>query len=49
MPEKTRSFHYIQNESFREAISVFLRRERTWLDEYRDELLRHTPYRQENP
>ncbi len=49
MPEKTRSFHYIQDESFREAISVFLRRERTWLDEYRDELLRHTPYRQENP
>jgi predicted N-acyltransferase len=48
MPEKTRSFHYIQNESFREAISAFLKREQAWLDEYRDELLRHSPYRRES-
>lgn len=49
MPEKTRSFHYIRNESFRDAIAVFLGRERVWLDEYRDELLRHSPYRRDNP
>lgn len=46
MPEKTRSFHYIRNESFRTAIATFLEREQHWLDDYRDELLRHSPYRQ---
>ena len=49
MPVKTRSFHYVHHESFRDAIAVFLNRERNWLDEYRDELLRHSPYRQESP
>jgi predicted N-acyltransferase len=49
MPVKTRSFHYIHNESFREAISEFLKREQYWLEQYRDELLSHSPYRQENP
>ena len=49
MPEKTRSYHYIRNTSFRDAIAVFLTREQQWLDEYRDELLRHSPYRQDTP
>lgn len=49
MPEKTRSFHFIDNEPFREAIAVFLAREKDWLDEYRDELLKHSPYRQDCP
>lgn len=48
MPEKTRSFHYIRNPSFREPIAVFLKREQAWLDQYRDELLVHSPYRQED-
>jgi predicted N-acyltransferase len=46
-PVKTRSFHFVENESFREAIAAFLTREKHWLDEYRDELLRHSPYRQD--
>ncbi|MFC1688104.1 GNAT family N-acetyltransferase [Pseudomonadota bacterium] len=48
MPEKTRSFHFIRHEAFRDAIGTFLQREQQWLEEYRDELLTHSPYRQEN-
>jgi predicted N-acyltransferase len=47
MPAKTRSWHYVGNEAFRDAIGIFLSRETDWLDEYRDELLRHDPYRQD--
>ncbi len=47
MPAKTRSCHYLVNVAFREAISTFLARESNWLDDYRDELLKHSPYRRE--
>jgi len=47
MPARTRSWHYIAREDFREAIAQFLARETDWLDDYRDELLNHSPYRQE--
>jgi len=47
MPEKTRSWHFIRNGAFREAIGEFLGRETGWLDNYRDELLRHSPYRRD--
>ncbi len=47
MPEKTRSWHYVADERFRTAIAEFLSRETRWLDVYRDDLLRHSPYRQE--
>ena len=47
MPAKTRSWHYIARENFREAIAQFLAKETVWLDEYRDELLQHSPYRRE--
>jgi len=48
MPSKTRSFHFIRDESFRTAIGDFLARETKWLDGYRDELMQHSPYRQES-
>jgi predicted N-acyltransferase len=47
MPSKTRSYHYVREEAFRTAIAEFLSRETDWLDDYRDELLKHNPYRQD--
>lgn len=47
MPSKTRSYHLIRNPGFRDAISEFLSREASWLDEYHAELLQHDPYRQD--
>jgi predicted N-acyltransferase len=49
MPARTRSSHFVRNPAFREAISAFLSRETDWLDDYRDELLKHSPYRREEP
>jgi predicted N-acyltransferase len=47
MPARTRSWHFIARENFREAIAEFLARESGWLDDYRDELLKHSPYRRD--
>ena len=47
MPAKTQSWHFIARENFREAIAEFLSRETDWLDDYRDELLKHSPYRRD--
>jgi len=47
MPSGTHSFHHVGNEAFREAIATFLAREAVWLDDYRVELLKHNPYRQD--
>ena len=47
LPEKTRSGHYIREAAFRDAIAEFLTRETRWLDEYRDELMQHSPYRRD--
>jgi predicted N-acyltransferase len=47
MPSRTRSWHHIGDEAFRAAIAEFLSRETAWLDDYRDELLKHSPYRRE--
>ncbi len=47
MPVRTRSCHYVRNNAFREAIAEFLSRETGWLDDYRDELLQHSPYRRD--
>jgi predicted N-acyltransferase len=47
LPSKTRSYHFVGNDAFREAIATFLAREMDWLDSYRDELLKHNPYRQD--
>jgi len=48
MPEKTRSYHFIGQPSFRQAIATFLKSEQTWLEGYREELLKHSPYRRDN-
>jgi predicted N-acyltransferase len=45
LPCKTRSFHYVRHPAFSSAIADFLARESIWLDDYRDELLQHSPYR----
>ena len=47
MPSRTRSYHYVRNNAFRDAIAEFLAREAGWLDDYRDELLQHSPYRRD--
>jgi predicted N-acyltransferase len=44
LPTRTRSFHWIADARFRDAIAQSLRREGRALDDYRDELLRHSPY-----
>ena len=44
LPERTRSFHWIANARFRAAIGDALRHEAGLLDDYRDELLLHSPF-----
>ena len=44
LPAQTRSFHWIADPRFRAAIADALTRERQLLDDYRDELLEHSPY-----
>jgi hypothetical protein len=47
VPARTRSFHHIRENAFREAIAAHLERERAWLDDYREQLAAHDPYREE--
>ena len=44
LPTRTHSFHWIADARFRAAISDALRREAGLLDDYRDELVRHSPF-----
>jgi predicted N-acyltransferase len=44
LPTRTRSFHWIADPRFRSAIARSLRGEGRALDDYREELLRHSPY-----
>jgi predicted N-acyltransferase len=44
LPTRTHSFHWIADTRFRDAIARSLRREAIALDDYREELLRHSPY-----
>jgi len=44
-PVLTKSWHWINDPRFREAISDHLQREAPLIDEYRAELARHSPYR----
>lgn len=46
LPQLTHSSHYLPMPAFREAVSESLRQERRWLEQYRGELLAHSPYRQ---
>jgi predicted N-acyltransferase len=44
LPTRTRSFHWIADPRFRNAIADALAREARALDGYRDDLLEHSPY-----
>ena len=44
LPTKTRSFHYLADSRFRAAVREALGREARALDEYRAELMAHSPY-----
>jgi len=46
LPTQTRSFHWIAGQQFRSAIADALARERRMLQDYGEELLEHSPYRQ---
>ena len=47
LPTPTRSFHLIREEAFRSAISDYLLRENGWINEYREQLAPHDPYRRD--
>ena len=44
-PVQTRSYHYVRDPVFREAISRYLEQERAWMKDYRHELSGRTPFR----
>lgn len=44
LPASTRSFHYLAETRFRAAIREALRREASGLEQYRSELLEHSPF-----
>jgi len=46
LPTKTRSFHYLADPRFRAAVREALGRESLALEEYRAELMAHSPYAQ---
>jgi predicted N-acyltransferase len=48
LPTPTRSSHFLPWAPFREAVSEALDRERVWLARYRDELLTHSPFRNQD-
>jgi predicted N-acyltransferase len=45
MPVRTRSFHHLREEVFRAAIAQYLDREQALLEEYREQVRQHDPYR----
>jgi predicted N-acyltransferase len=49
VPRQTGSYHYLRDERFRGAVAGYLERERAWMDEYREQLAHHEPYRCEAP
>lgn len=49
VPTRTRSCHHVEHPVFRRAIAEHLRREKAWIDEYRQQLDALVPYRQEAP
>jgi len=48
LPQSTRSFHFVSDAVLRDAIGRHLRREWQWLDEYREALREHDPFRNES-
>ena len=45
LPRQTCSYHYVCDERFRGALAGHLQREWAWMDEYREQLTQHDPYR----
>lgn len=45
LPTRTHSSHYLRDPRFRAAVADALRDEARWLDQYREDLMRHSPYR----
>jgi len=48
VPVQTRSWHHIRDDRFRAAIADHLEREYRWLDEYREQLSLHDPFRRDS-
>ena len=47
LPTRTRSCHHVEHPVFRQAIGEHLEREKTWIDEYRQNLEAADPYRRD--
>lgn len=45
LPERTRSYHFVRDARFREAIARHLEQEQAWMEEYRGQLAQHDPFR----
>jgi predicted N-acyltransferase len=46
-PVKTHSFHHVPDPRFNQAIARYLEQEADWMNDYRQRLLDHLPFRQE--
>lgn len=46
LPTRTHSSHYLRDPRFRAAVADALQREASWQLSYREELMRHSPYRE---
>jgi predicted N-acyltransferase len=44
-PAATHSFHYLREAAFRDPIARYLRQEKAWMLEYREQLGQHDPFR----
>lgn len=45
LPSQTHSAHFIAEPMFRKAIAAYLRQEDAWLEDYREQLAAHEPFR----
>ena len=45
LPRQTRSYHFVREPRFRAAIAHYLERECAWMQDYREQLAQHDPYR----
>jgi len=49
LPRQTRSYHFLREPRFREAVAHYLERELRWMQDYREQLAQHDPYRADRP
>jgi uncharacterized protein len=45
LPTRTHSLHHLRDPRFSDAVAASLKQETAWLESYREELLAHSPYR----